>query len=155
MTEPIILLEEKPDLEKSDRPSFMRELFRRPAGVFGLVIILFLVFLLIFGPLIAPYSAIAQDIKHRLEPPSKEHLLGTDHLGRDVLSRLIIGARVALGVAFPAVFFALVAGTILGMLAGYLGGWVDNALIVVTDSMQAFPSMMLALALLSLLEPSI
>jgi peptide/nickel transport system permease protein len=155
MTAAITSLEEKTALEKSDRPSFLHELFRRPAGVFGLVIILILIFLLIFGPYIVPYSPIAQDIKHRLEPPSAAHLLGTDHLGRDLLSRLVIGARVALGVAFPAVFIALVAGTILGMLAGYLGGWVDNVLIVVTDSMQAFPSMMLALALLSLLEPSV
>lgn len=155
MTAAIPSLEEKPVVEKSERPSFTHELFRRPAGVFGLVIILFLIVLLIFGPLIAPYPAAAQDIKHRLEPPSAAHLLGTDQLGRDILSRLIIGARVALGVAFPAVLFALLAGTILGMLAGYLGGWVDNILIVITDSMQAFPSMMLALALLSLLEPSI
>ena len=159
MTDTIVSLEEKPlaekpAVEKSDRPSFMHELLRRPAGVLGLVIILLLLILLVFGPLIAPYSEIAQDIKHRLEPPSAAHLLGTDHLGRDLLSRLIIGARVALGVAFPSVFFALVAGTILGMLAGYLGGWVDNVLIVITDSMQAFPSIMLALALLSLLEPS-
>jgi len=155
MTETIISQAEKPAVEKSDRPSFVHELFRRPAGVFGLVIIVILLILFIFGPWIAPYSPIAQDIKHRLEPPSAAHVVGTDQLGRDLLSRLIIGTRVALGVAFPAVFFALVAGTILGMLAGYLGGWVDNALIVVTDSMQAFPSMMLALALLSLLEPSI
>lgn len=154
MTDTIISLAEKPAVEKSDRPSLWQELFRRPAGVFGLAIILCLVLLLIFGPWIAPYSEIAQDIQNRLQPPSAAHLLGTDHLGRDVLSRLIIGTRVALGVAFPAVFFALVAGSILGMLAGYLGGWVDNILIVVTDSMQAFPSMMLALALLSLLEPS-
>jgi peptide/nickel transport system permease protein len=155
MTETIISLAEKSAVEKSDRPSFAHELLQRPAGVFGLVIILFLVFLFIFGPSIAPYSAIAQDIKHRLEPPSAAHLLGTDQLGRDLLSRLIVGTRVALGVAFPAVLFALVAGSILGLLGGYLGGWVDNTLIVITDSMQAFPSMMLALALLSLLEPSI
>ena len=154
MTDTIVSLIEKPVDEKLERPSVWHEIMRRPAGVFGLVIILLLMLILIFGPLIAPYSEIAQDLKHRLEPPSAAHLLGTDHLGRDLLSRLIIGTRIALGTAFPAVLFALVAGSILGMLAGYLGGWVDNALIVVTDSMQAFPSMMLALALLSLLEPS-
>jgi peptide/nickel transport system permease protein len=137
------------------RPSFLRQLVRRPSGVFSLTVISILVLLLIFGPTIAPYTEAQQDLQHRLEGPSAAHWLGTDHLGRDLLSRLMIGTRVALGTAFPAVFFALFAGMILGMIAGYVGGWVDNLLLIFFDSLMAFPAIMLALALMSLLDPSV
>jgi peptide/nickel transport system permease protein len=81
-------------------------------------------------------------------------LLGTDHVGRDLLSRLLFGTRVALGTAFPAVLAALTAGLVLGLLSGYIGGVVDNVLLVIMDSIQAFPTVLLALALLTLLGPS-
>ena len=77
------------------------------------------------------------------------------HLGRDILSRLIIGTRVALGVAVPSVLAALMAGLIFGLVAGYTGGWLDNVIIVVMDAIQAFPALLLALALMALLDPSI
>lgn len=138
----------------SDLEFFFRELARRPAGLFGLIVILLIIFIIIFGPLISPYSYSDQDISHRLEGPSAQHLLGTDHLGRDLAARLIYGTRVALGTAFPAVSIALGLGLVLGLLAGYLGGWVDNLLLVIFDTIQAFPAMILALALLSILGPS-
>ena len=133
----------------------LRELVRRPSGLFGLLIVAALLILLAFGPLIAPYEQAQQDIQHRLEGPSATHLLGTDHVGRDLLSRLIVGTRVALGTAFPAVLAALLAGLILGLVAGYVGGWVDNLLLVVFDTIRAFPTVILILALLALLGPSI
>ena len=103
----------------------------------------------------APYDPAAQDIANRLQGPSQSHLLGTDHLGRDLLSRIIFGARVELGVAVPAVCAALVLGLLLGVTAGYLGGRVDNVLIVVMDAIQAFPAVVLALTVLALLGPSL
>jgi peptide/nickel transport system permease protein len=127
---------------------------RRPAGLFGLLIVTGLLIILIFAPLLAPYDPAKQDIKHRLEGPSLAHPLGVDHLGRDLLSRLMFGSRVALGAAFPAVLTALLVGLILGLFAGYAGGLIDYAVLVLTDTLQAFPALILALALLALLGPS-
>ncbi len=132
----------------------VREMTLRSEGRISLVLVSLLVILLVFAPLIAPYDPAKQDIKHRLEGPSSEHWLGTDHLGRDLFSRLIYGTRVALGTAFPSVLGALVMGMILGLTAGYLGGNVDNAILVVMDTLQAFPAVILTLALLALLGAS-
>jgi peptide/nickel transport system permease protein len=138
-----------------DRLSLVRELLRRPAGVFGLLLVLALVAVLIFAEVFSPYSDSQQDIKNRLQGPTADHVLGTDHLGRDLLSRLLFGTRVALGTAFPAVLAALSMGLVLGLTAGYLAGTiVDNVILVVMDSFQAFPAVVLALALLALLGPS-
>jgi peptide/nickel transport system permease protein len=134
--------------------SAVREVVRRRSGLFGLVVVGALVLIAAFAPLIAPYDPATQDIFHRLEGPTWSHLLGTDHLGRDLLSRIIFGARIALSVAVPAVAIALTCGLVLGLAAGYFGGWIDNALVVVMDALQAFPAVILALALLALLGPS-
>ncbi len=133
----------------------LREVARRPAGLFGLVVVATLLLIVLFAPQIAPYEASAQKITERLEGPSLTHLFGTDELGRDLYSRILYGTRIALGVAIPAVLAALVVGLIIGTVAGYLGGWVDNALVVVMDTVQAFPTVILALALLALLGPSL
>ena len=144
-----------PRRASADRLGLARELMRRPAGVFGLVIVLILIVLLLFAEQLSPYSDAHQDIKNRLQGPSAAHVLGTDHLGRDLLSRVIFGTRVALGTAFPAILAALSFGLLLGLVAGYTGGsLVDNALLVITDTIQAFPAVVLALALLALLGPS-
>jgi len=137
------------------RKSVVARLARRPAGLFGLVVVIGLGLAAAFAPFVAPYDPAAQDIANRLQGPSQSHLLGTDHLGRDLLSRIIFGARVELGVAVPAVSAALVLGLLLGVTAGYLGGRVDNVLIVVMDSIQAFPAVVLALTVLALLGPSL
>jgi peptide/nickel transport system permease protein len=137
------------------RKSVVARLVRRPAGLFGLVVVIGLGLAAAFAPFVAPYDPAAQDIVNRLQGPSQSHLLGTDHLGRDLLSRIIFGARVELGVAVPAVSAALVLGLLLGVTAGYLGGRVDNVLIVVMDSIQAFPAVVLALTVLALLGPSL
>lgn len=134
--------------------ALLAEVARRPAGLFGLVVLGGLVFLAAFGELVTPYGSLDQDVARRLEPPSWDHVLGTDQLGRDVLSRLLLGARVALAIAVPGVLLALVAGLALGLAAGYLGRRVDNALIVVMDTLQAFPAVVLALLLLALLGAS-
>lgn len=133
----------------------LTQIARRPAGLFGLLIVAGLLLVLVFAPLLTPYNDAKQDIKHRLEGSSLIHPLGTDHLGRDLLARLLFGTRVALGTAFPAVLIALACGLVLGLLAGYLGGMVDNLILVLTDTLQAFPALILALALLALLGPSV
>ncbi|TMJ94189.1 MAG: ABC transporter permease [Actinobacteria bacterium] len=125
--------------------SILREVARRPVGLFGLVVV---------GGLLA-LAVAAPNIADRLQGPSLAHPLGTDELGRDLLSRLIFGTRIALGVAIPAVSAALAAGLVLGAVAGYVGRWVDNVLIVVMDTLQAFPAVILALALLAVLGPSL
>jgi len=133
----------------------LREVARRPKGLAGLAIVCGLILLALFPSLFAPYSSDAQNIVDRLQGPSRAHLLGTDELGRDLLSRVIFGTRIALGVAIPAVTAALLAGLVLGVVAGYAGGVIDSVMIVIMDSLQAFPAVILALALLSLLGPSL
>jgi peptide/nickel transport system permease protein len=154
-SEVVSLAPEQAERTFAGRPSVFRQLIRRPSGLFSMLSVGFLLFLFVFGPAIAPYGAAEQDISRRLEGPSADHWLGTDHLGRDILSRLVIGTRVALGVAIPSVLAALTAGLIFGLVAGYTGGWVDNVILVVMDAAQAFPALLLALALMALLDPSI
>ena len=134
--------------------ALLKEVAGRPAGLFGLVVVGGLVVLAIFAPLIAPYDPAEQHIEDRLQGPSWDYLLGTDQLGRDILSRLIYGVRVALSVALPGVAAALVIGLLIGLVAGYLGGKTDNSMIVIMDTMQAFPAVILALTLLALLGAS-
>jgi peptide/nickel transport system permease protein len=134
---------------------FVHEFFKKPTGVFGLVVILILLGMVAFGPLLSRYDYAKQDIPSRMQGPSATHLLGTDSLGRDLASRLITGTRVAMGTAFPAVCIALLFGLVLGLLSGYMGGWLDNIFLVVFDTLQAFPATILALAFLAILGPSL
>jgi len=124
-----------------------------PRGL--LVAVAVLLLLVPLGPVLAPYSASRQDIANRLQGPSMSHLLGTDELGRDLLSRLLSGVRVELGVAIPAVLMALVIGSVIGIAAGYVGGIVDDISVLAMDTLQSFPAVILALLLLSLLGPSL
>ncbi len=132
----------------------IRDLGRRPMGFVALVIIAGLLLAVTIGPwLVGDPSAI--DHTRRLEGPSADHWLGTDDLGRDLLARIVVGARIAMGVAIPAVVLAMLLGLVLGLVAGYLGGRIDNVVIVITDTLQAFPAVVLALAILALLGPSL
>jgi peptide/nickel transport system permease protein len=137
------------------RLALLREVARRPSGLFGLVVGVLLIVVAAVPGLFAPHSVDRQDIPSRLQGPSWDHLLGTDEIGRDLLSRVIYSCRVELGVAIPSVLGALVIGLVLGVIAGYRGGMLDNALIVVMDSLQAFPAVILALVLLALLGSSL
>jgi peptide/nickel transport system permease protein len=134
---------------------WLLDALRRPSGLVGFLIILLFLTMAAFAPFIAPYSFVQQDIVNALQGPSWEHLFGTDHLGRDILSRLIYGSRIAFGTAIPAVSIALMLGMILGLISGYVGGIVDNIIMVIINSLQAFPSVILALAILALLGPSL
>jgi peptide/nickel transport system permease protein len=138
-----------------NRIPVLGDVLRRPLGVLGFLIVLGFMVMVLFAPILAPYGYAEQDIPNMLQGPSRQYLLGTDHIGRDLLSRIIYGARIALVVAVPAVSIALVGGITLGLLAGYVGGVVDDATVVFMDSMQAFPAVILALAILALLGSSL
>jgi peptide/nickel transport system permease protein len=133
----------------------LADIAAKPSGLFALVLVGLLLLVVVAAPLIAPHDPAAQDIGNRLQGPSAQYWLGTDQLGRDLLSRGLFGARIALGVALPAGLLGLGIGLLLGLIAGYFGGKTDNVLVVLMDSMQAFPAVILALALLTLLGPSL
>jgi peptide/nickel transport system permease protein len=138
-----------------DRIPVFGDVLRQPLGAVGFVIVLAFVVFVIFAPLIAPYEYSKQDIPNRMKGPSGTYWLGTDHLGRDIFSRLVYGSRIAFGTAVPSVAIALTAGIFFGLIAGYVGGTVDNVILVIMDTLQAFPSIMLSLAILALLGPSL
>lgn len=143
-------------------PSTLRQtlsvLLRDPLSVLALGIITALLVMAIAAPLIAPYpeqGAGRTDAANRLLEPSARNLLGTDNLGRDILSRLIYGARPALIAAVLVVSLAIIIGTPLGAVAGYYGGWLDEIIMRITDLFLAFPSLLLAMAIVALLGPSL
>ncbi|HWN33797.1 MAG TPA: ABC transporter permease [Pseudonocardia sp.] len=135
-------------------PGLIRRIAGTPSGVFGLVVVGLLVLLAVFAPLLAPHDYTKLDVEHRMQGPSATYWLGTDNLGRDLLSRLMLGARIALQIAVPAVAIGVFVGLLLGLAAGYLGGTVDAAVVVVLDAIQSFPAVVLALAVLALLGSS-
>ena len=137
------------------RIPILGDVLKRPLGALGFAIVLGFALVVIFTPVIAPHSSDALDIPHKLEGPSSTYLLGTDHLGRDILSRLIYGSRIALGTALSAVGLALTLGLLLGLISGYGGSTIDNIILVILNSIQAFPAVILALAMLALLGPSL
>jgi peptide/nickel transport system permease protein len=124
-------------------------------AMLGLGIVLGLVLVALFAPLIAPYGPTAQDLDHRLNPPSAKHWLGTDELGRDILSRIIWGSRITLAIVLLVVATVAPVGLAVGTLAGYFGGWVDAVLMRITDVFLAFPRLILALAFVAALKPGI
>jgi ABC-type dipeptide/oligopeptide/nickel transport system permease subunit len=133
------------------------ELLHDRAGLFGLLVVLILVFVAIFAPLVAPHDPSAQSLLDRLTPPFKswKYPLGTDPLGRDELSRLIYGSRVSLEVGALVVAIAGTTGTVLGLLSGYFGGKVDSIVMRCVDTQIAFPGLLLALLIIAVIGPSL
>ncbi len=132
-----------------------RGLLRNRLALAGLVIVLLVVGVALFAPLIAPYDYAKIDPNAVLLPPSWRHPFGTDYLGRDVLSRVIWGARVSVEVGVVSVGIACAIGTVVGAVAGYFGGIVDEIIMRFVDIMLCFPTFFLILAVISVLEPSI
>jgi peptide/nickel transport system permease protein len=135
--------------------SFFERFVRNRLAVAGLFLIIALFFTALFGKYITPYNPSFINVNKILLPPSKQHLLGTDQLGRDVLSRMIMGSRISLLVGFVSIGIATLIGIILGALAGYYGGWIDNIIMRFVDIMLCFPTFFLILAVIAVLEPSI
>ncbi|ABB15791.1 nickel transporter permease [Carboxydothermus hydrogenoformans] len=135
---------------------WIKRLLQNKAAVVGLIIVLLLLFAAIFAPVLAPYDPIKDgSLQNRLKPPSSEHLLGTDKLGRDILSRIIFGARISVEIGVISVGLALIVGTLMGLIAGYYGGLLDSFLMRIVDIILAFPSILLAIAITSVLGPSL
>lgn len=126
-------------------------LLSTPLGLIGTVLVALIILTAIFAPQLAPYPATAINVKERLADPSWSHLLGTDQLGRDLFSRVIIGTRTAMGVALMALAIALAAALPLGLIAGYGPRWLDALLILVFDSLSSLPMIMFGLAMVVLL----
>jgi peptide/nickel transport system permease protein len=138
-----------------------RRLARRRTALFGLIVVAVVVATALTAPWVSPFDPVAQDIGHRLKPPGWQdaaglrHPLGTDHLGRDLLARVIFGAQPALLVASAAVLISGVLGMVTGLLAGYFGGRVDDVLMRLADIQLAFPFILLAIAVIGVLGPSL
>jgi peptide/nickel transport system permease protein len=131
-----------------------RQFVRRPGALAGGVVVLAFVLAAVFAPLLAPADP-NEISRNRREPPSAEHWMGTDELGRDVLSRVIYGARVSLRVGLVTIGIALSIGTLLGLIAGYFGGKVDTLISRAMDIMLAFPGILLAIAIIAILGPGL
>ena len=141
---------------RTDRLWAVRYFLRKnPRMLVGLVLLAGLLFVAIFAPIIAPYDPIKVNITDTLEPPSLNHLLGTDDLGRDVFSRVLWGSRISLSVGVISVSIGFLVGVSVGLLAGYLGGTFDLLAMRVIDALLAFPALVLAIAITAALGPQI
>ena len=132
-----------------------RRLKKNKVAIVSLVVIIFVILVAVFAPLLAPYEYQAQNTKRALEGPTRDHLLGTDRLGRDILTRLIYGSRQSLTMGFIAVVVAAILGIIIGSIAGYYGTWVDNAIMRFLDVFQGIPMFLLTVTLAAVLGPSL
>jgi peptide/nickel transport system permease protein len=138
------------------RKNALQRFFRHPTGVVGLSIIGFFIVVSLLAPVLRPYDAARdRDLRARLNPPSAEHWFGTDELGRDMFTRVWHGGRISLRVGLIAVGIAVVIGTLLGLVAGYVGGWIDTGIVWLVDILMAFPGILLAIAIVAVLGPSL
>ncbi|MEM9047131.1 MAG: ABC transporter permease [Pseudomonadota bacterium] len=140
------------------KPSFWRPLRRilaEPLGAFGIALVVVMLGSAIFAELLASADPARISPRDRFQAPSWEHLLGTDHLGRDLFARVLHGGQIALSVALGATLASLVIGIVLGLIAGFGPRWLDNLLILMFDAIKSFPTVMLALALVTLFGPSL
>jgi len=135
--------------------STVTELWSDKAGMFGVLVMLVMFAMAIFAPLIAPYPPDAQSLFDRLQGPSWDHPMGTDQLGRDVLSRVIYGSRISLEVGLAVVALAGTFGVLMGLVAGYRGGRTSSFIMRWVDTQVAFPGLLLALIILSVVHPSL
>jgi peptide/nickel transport system permease protein len=134
---------------------FLRRFLKNKMAVAGSLVVLLLFVVSLAAPWLAPYDPNAIDLKQVLAEPSVSHPFGTDQLGRDVLSRMIWGARISLKVGFVATGIAIFVGAVLGAVSGYYGRWVDAVIMRIVDIMLCFPTFFLILAVIAILEPSI
>ena len=146
-------------MKKSRKKSKLKDIWRRlkknRLAVAGLVVLILLILVAILAPLLAPYNYSTQDSKASYAGPSREHLLGADKLGRDLLSRLMYGARASLQMGIIAVAIAAIIGVTIGSIAGFFGGWTDNICMRFLDIYQAIPMLLLCVTLAAILGPSL
>ena len=150
----LVIPEELPQEERPWRRA-MRRLARRPGALVGLAVVLLFVAVAILAPLVAPYDPLATSWSAVRKPPTLLHLFGTDEIGRDVLSRVIFGARASLLAGVVSVSISIALGVPIGLVAGYMGGIVDALLMRITDALLACPFLILAIALAAFLGPNL
>jgi peptide/nickel transport system permease protein len=145
-----------PDVKtRSRRQDFLRAFFSNRLAIFGTAVLGVFILMAVFAPYLAPYGPLQQNLPEEFDGPSLAHPFGQDELGRDILSRVIYGARISLTAGLAAVAVATVVGTIVGLVAGYLGRWPDSLLMRLMDVLLAFPSILLAIVIVSILGPSL
>ncbi|MHB8730683.1 MAG: ABC transporter permease [bacterium] len=132
----------------------MRRLWRSRPGRVGLVMTLAVLLVVAVGPLVAPHPPNQPSYAHALQPPSLANIAGTDEFGRDILSRVLFGSRISIGLGVAGVAVAGLAGTAFGLIAGYIGGWLDEAIMRVTDILLAFPGILVAIGIVAALGAS-
>nr|WP_317134972.1 ABC transporter permease [Bacillus changyiensis] len=135
--------------------SSVKRFFEHHLAAAGAILVALFVLLALFAPLLAPYGLNDQSLADRLTGPSTEHLFGTDDFGRDIFSRVLYGARLSLWVGFFSCLGSAIAGTLLGLIAGFYGKWVDGLISRIFDIVLAFPSILLAIAIVAILGPSL
>jgi peptide/nickel transport system permease protein len=131
---------------------YLNRLKSNPLALIGSGLLAALLLLALFAPLLTPQDPFQQNLLDRLQPPTLQHLFGTDELGRDVLSRIILGVRTSLLIGFIATFASITVGTLFGLISGYFGRWVDGILMRVVDIMLCFPTLFLILTIVGLIE---
>jgi peptide/nickel transport system permease protein len=145
-------------LKKSNKNSRFKVAWKRlrryPMNMFGFIIVLFFFLIAIWGPTLAPYKYTAQNLPNKLQPPSEEHIFGTDQFGRDVYSRILVGSRDVLSVAGSGTALAVFFGLLLGLFSGYRGGLFDELIMRAMDVILSIPPLLLAMVILFSLGPS-
>jgi peptide/nickel transport system permease protein len=139
----------------SSTQTFLGMLLRRPLGAFGLVIVVTFILIGLFGSWLAPFDPNTINVRARLQPPSWTHLLGTDQLGRDTLSRVLVGTNVAFLVAFVSISLTAVIGVSAGLVSGLAPRWLDRILVALFDTVRSFPMLMFGIAVIALFGPSL
>lgn len=138
--------------KKSKLNYYLKELINHPSGLTGAIILVIVILVGIFGKMIAPYDPMAMDLSLKLLPPLSEgHILGTDQLGRDILSRIIVGARISLIIGAVTVIGAGIIGTIIGIISGYFRGWIDAIIMRIVDVTLSFPFILMVLVISTVL----
>ena len=151
----IDLVKLRKEAQKEKWKTAFSTLTKNKAAVIGGIVIIFYILMMVFAPFIAPYDPFDISLEDKLTPPSFEHWMGTDDKGRDIFSRILYGSRLSIGVGFTSVLFGAFFGITLGLLAGYYGKWIDTIISRILDVMLAFPGILLALAIISALGPSL
>lgn len=141
--------------QQSQLSRVFKQLRRNRRAVVGAVLLLIIISMAIFAPYVTKYDPAKQNMRNRLQSPSKEHILGTDQFGRDTYTRIVYGARLSLRVGFSAISLSLLVGSALGLLAGYYGGVLDNVIMRFIDILLALPGFLLALSIVAALGPGL
>lgn len=137
------------------RPNRLRQMFTNFNFVVGLILLTVTIFTAVFAPFLATNDVNQADARASFKPPSREHWMGTDKLGRDIWSRFVFGGRVSLVIGLSAMVIGMFAGTVMGIFAGFYGGWVDSVISWITEVLMAFPGILLALTIMAILGPGV